>query len=132
MDRSIKVKCKRCGKTASSDSFVLDGDYRMMVCPFCIQEKKDKQKHQAASIDKMRKQAEEQEKIKSKPAGWDEEDEYLNRLHKQKAKVGGDFEAIDEDRIKYTCSKCKYKFVHYLSKKAPSACPYCGMQVILK
>ncbi len=38
----IKVKCRRCSKIARPNELVLDPDYKMMVCPLCVKEKKNK------------------------------------------------------------------------------------------
>lgn len=124
MANSVKIKCRKCGRVASADEFVLDPFDRMVVCPLCVKEGKNRTS--------LKKKQEEQEKIKkeeakSKPIGWDHEDDYLERLNK--IKQGGpvvEVERIDKERVKYTCFNCKYRFIHNVVTKHPNHCPYCG------
>lgn len=116
----IKAICKRCKRSAPSEKFVLDTDYRMMVCPYCILEKRDKKMQAGAAQQK-------QEIVRNKPAGWDSDDDYLEKAAEQKkASSGVIFERIDAEKIKSKCPKCKYGFIYNTAKKFPSSCPYCG------
>lgn len=126
MDREIKAVCKRCGKSSPANQFVLDTVYRMMVCPSCVRERKDK--ILAAKMQQEREKEKEQEP--PRPPGWDAEDEYLDKLYKQREKIKVEFERIDENRVKYTCPKCKYKFVYDTVKKYPDICPYCKCSIL--
>jgi len=66
---------------------------------------------------------------KEKPAGWDAEDSEIERAYKQKQAALPDVEKIDNERVKYTCKKCKYKFVFNYLKRVPGRCPYCGANI---
>ena len=215
--REIKAICKKCGKPAPSDKFVLDAIYKMMVCPNCVNDirKNSMEKIQPVStrlqqtssvassvsgskpsttstinpktqqesglsglsslasanpnaskkpglnissssgssspglssisgISKIstsktenpknqsrgqinREQISKIEETKTKPVGWDSDDDYLEKLYKQKKQVQGDvaYERLSDTKIRYTCSKCKYKFVYDTEKKYPDSCPYC-------
>jgi len=122
LNKEIRATCKRCGKQAPVDEFVLDKDYKMMVCQACVKEKTQK----TAKIPDDEVQIEEVEK---KPAGWDKEDEYLERSYNLRQKTMPKIEKIDSDTIRYTCQKCGFKFVYQLLKQSPSSCPYCGTPI---
>jgi DNA-directed RNA polymerase subunit RPC12/RpoP len=125
--KSIKVKCRNCGKEYPADQFVLDHVYKMMVCPQCV---KDRQKKEYALKSKTGQAEEEPEQ--KKPSGWDKEDEYIEKAYKEKQSRQSNspvFEEIDRDKIKYKCSKCGYKFVYNRLSKTPSKCPYCMTEV---
>jgi DNA-directed RNA polymerase subunit RPC12/RpoP len=120
----IKVTCKRCNRQAKAGEFVLDPYYRMMVCPTCVKERRGK-------TDIKPKGQETKPAEPPKPAGWDSDDDALEKMAKQKsAKAAPAVERIDADRIRYTCSRCKFRFVYQISRKAPSTCPYCGTPVM--
>lgn len=122
----IKVTCKKCNRQAKASEFILDPVYRMMVCPSCVKERKAK----IATPDKS-KQAAVKAPEEKKPAGWDADDEVLERMAKQKQqKPTPAVEKVDSESIRYTCMKCKYKFVYNLTTKNPSSCPYCGTPVM--
>jgi hypothetical protein len=129
MDKSIKAVCKRCGKSSPVDSYVLDPYYRMMVCPTCVKERKDKERGAESMAQQNKEKAKQEEVMKSKPAGWDSEDELLERTQKQRKAVSANFEKISDDKVKYTCPKCKYKFIYNTVSKYPSTCPYCGTTI---
>ncbi|MFH1505592.1 MAG: hypothetical protein ABIE94_01230 [archaeon] len=126
-DKEIRVPCKRCGKLASANNYVLDPDYKLMVCPQCVKEKKEKERVRT----ELAKQKEEKgkEKIKDKPAGWDIEDEYLEKLYKKRDEIKVDIKKIDADKVRYTCPKCKYVFVYNKATNFPSLCPYCKTRI---
>lgn len=116
------AKCRRCGGESSGDQMVLDPVYKMVVCPLCVKERKLKEQ--------QKKNPElEIEEEKKKPAGWDKEDEYLERAYRSKVKSVVKVQKIDEDTVKYPCSKCGYNFKYSLSRQKPSNCPYCGESV---
>jgi DNA-directed RNA polymerase subunit RPC12/RpoP len=119
---SIEAVCKRCGKKAPVEQFVLDKDYKMVVCPICVKEKKLKEE---AKINEEAKIVE----VTDKPAGWDKDDEYLEKAHNLREKMRPQFEKMDSERIRYICQKCRYKFVYNILKESPHMCPYCGTAV---
>lgn len=129
---SIMVKCRRCGKNASSSDFILDPVYGLMVCPNCVKERKSKdiQKTKPAHIPK-------DERIpimKARPLGWDAEDEYLEQHFRQKqnnialSKVSTQTYG---DKVNYKCFKCKYVFVYNKAKQYPNLCPNCGSRIMV-
>jgi DNA-directed RNA polymerase subunit RPC12/RpoP len=124
---TIKVKCKNCGKEYPADSFVLDHVYKMVVCPQCV---KDRQKKEL-----IRKDAEKQvsHDIAKKPAGWDKEDEmiekaYEAKLSKREATTNTMVKTPD-GKYKYRCPKCKYEFAYNKETNTPSRCPYCNWEI---
>ncbi len=127
--KSIKVKCKNCGKEAPADSFVLDHVYRMMVCPQCV---KDRQKREVIHKE-VKKQAEEakkeEEELQKKPAGWDKDDEYLEKAYAEKMAKKMPILEISPGKYRYRCRKCKYEFIYNKATKTPSRCPYCNEDV---
>ena len=121
--KEIQATCKRCGKKAPADSFVVDKDYKMAVCPECVKEKTKKpQPTEEATI----------EEVEKKPAGWDKEDDYLERASVLRAKERPKVQKIGSDTVKYSCLKCKYSFVYNFIKESPLYCPYCGTRVTYK
>lgn len=147
--RQPKVVCRRCGREAQADSFVLDPIYGMLVCPECMKEQKFQSNTSKAAVTKMTSdilmgaktkttpsaaaqpvQKHAQEEAKERPAGWDSEDDYLERMHKQREKLNVNYERLDDLRIRYRCTKCDFKFIYHTEKKYPSMCPNCGTRVI--
>ena len=98
----IMVNCRQCGGQARAGDFVLDPDFKMMVCPECVRRKGAGQPDQS-------KQPE-----PPKPPGWDAEDEELERLWKKRPA-----QRI-ESGMRLKCS-CGYEFVF----KGRRVCPYC-------
>jgi DNA-directed RNA polymerase subunit RPC12/RpoP len=122
----IKVTCKKCGRQAKANEFVLDPIYKMMVCQSCSKERKAK-----GIMQDKPKTAEPAKPVEKKPVGWDSDDDMLEKMSKAKvAKAAPSVEQVDADSIRYTCMKCKYKFIYHISKKQPSSCPYCGTPVM--
>ncbi|MBU1201013.1 MAG: hypothetical protein KKA51_00800 [Nanoarchaeota archaeon] len=193
--KDVSTVCRRCGKPASADSFVLHHSYKMVVCPGCVAE----YNHKTASPEKggsttknvpkfenfgkkselssaksstkpslissmkpsVKPSAKDDDdpfadedlkpsKIrnsppipvtpkvvspvskvsdKPKPAGWDAEDAYLEKMKKKIDITKPVVQEIDEERVKYTCLKCKYVFVYNMFKEYPKTCPYCKTPV---
>ncbi|MFH1439566.1 MAG: hypothetical protein ABIG89_03305 [Candidatus Woesearchaeota archaeon] len=123
-DTGIKAVCKKCSKKALATEFILDPVYKMMVCPLCVKERKNKEN---IARTKAVEEKEKTTKKEIKPHGWDQEDEYLEKIHKQKEKekIKVEIQRIDREKIRYTCPKCKYTFIYNEIKKQPSRCPYC-------
>jgi len=126
----MRVKCKQCGRFADAKEFVLDHGYKMMVCPHCVKDRQlREQVHRQVNADKFRKQKEEEERMRNKPAGWDAEDDYLEKAWKNKLRSTVQVEKVDYERVKYPCPKCKYTFTYNVEKKTPQNCPMCGNPV---
>ena len=117
----VKATCKQCGQQAPADQFKLHHQFRMMVCPNCYTGKTQKQAEQKAK---------EAEKPK-RPAGWDADDEYLDRASRQKreqmdvqvSKIPG------SSYVQYKCAHCKYSFKFNPDTRTPRTCPYCDTEV---
>ena len=127
----VKVKCKRCGRDFKSDEFILDPVYKMMVCKECVKERKNNEF--AASKLKQSEEhraAMEAQAKKDRPAGWDAEDAVIERAFKEKQAQTPKVERIDDERVKYTCKKCKYEFVFNAMTRVPGRCPYCGAEIV--
>lgn len=129
---TVKAKCRRCGREAPAEQFVLHHQYRMMVCPECVKEGKQ---HTNVHYE-LRKQKELEAKQKPdekpKPAGWDADDEYLERAARQQSKEPkAEIERISKDMIRYKCQKCSYRFTYNTEKKIPARCPYCSREIQL-
>ncbi|MBN1792788.1 hypothetical protein JW826_03845 [Candidatus Woesearchaeota archaeon] len=123
---AVRVKCKKCNREAKSDEFFLDPVYKMMVCPQCVKDRKMQEIN--AKKEKQKAEAEiAAEKVKKDlPPGWDSDDVEIERRYSDKLKNSAGMERIDDDRIKYTCSKCKYKFTYFTTQGRPGRCPYCA------
>ena len=115
----IKVKCRNCGKEADSDSFKLHYKYRMMVCPDCFSGRTERERQQKEKI-----------KIVNKPAGWDLEDEYLEKYKKLKERQAMKFKKVPgTSQIECTCSDCKFSFKYNPFKRRPKHCPFCSKEI---
>jgi Zn finger protein HypA/HybF involved in hydrogenase expression len=127
----VRIKCKKCGRDAKSDEFILDPVFKIMVCKECVKERKigEVEQKKLAAQEAVRAARHEEQK-KSMPAGWDHEDAEIERAYNRKMSDREAFvERIDDDRVKYTCKKCKYSFTYYTSQKRPLRCPYCSTAV---
>ena len=121
----VKAKCKNCGNEAIADQFKLHNALRMMVCPSCYSGKGLKAKEVTENRVESKPQG------PPKPAGWDKEDDYLERMVAiKKAKNQSYFSRIaGTDLVKCLCSSCKYNFRYNPIKKMPPACPYCNADI---
>ena len=119
MNSSVKAVCKHCGKQADANSFILDVEYKMMVCPQCVKDRKSP---------KAQKKEEESQKLAKAP-GWDKEDEYLEKMHSVKANQKVTVQKIDEEYVKYQCPHCKYAFKYSIVRQKPGNCPYCSSSI---
>jgi transcription initiation factor IIE alpha subunit len=130
-DNEIKAVCKRCGRQSPASQFVLDPVYGMMVCPLCIKERRSKTAAFVIRQDKRSAGAKKEELIKDRPAGWDKEDDYLERAYarKKQAQPHVAIERVDSSHVNYTCPKCKYRFLYDTERKHPRVCPYCNSQI---
>ncbi len=147
INKPLQVTCKRCGRSAPSDNFVLDHLYGMLVCPDCMKEQKMNSKITKEAISKKASElmmsprgttthsassqpVQKPEEVKEKPPGWDSEDDYLERAFKQREKLKVNYERLDDFRIRYVCTKCGHKFVFHTEKRYPRICPNCGTNVV--
>jgi len=123
MTSSVRAQCRVCNQFAPADQFRMHHAHQRMVCPNCYSNANKPQ--QPASPFKQEKKEE------MKPAGWDHEDEYLERLAKaRKKEAQGTFSEIPgSSKVKYSCSSCSYSFRYDPAMKSPSSCPYCGKAV---
>lgn len=125
-----RVKCKQCGRLARPSEYVLDPVYRIMVCPMCVKDRRMREQiHREVDSQRLKKKKEQEELMKDKPAGWDPDDDAINRAYKAKLSKTVQVEEISKDIVKYPCPKCKYSFRYNTAKRIPSKCPYCGAGV---
>jgi DNA-directed RNA polymerase subunit RPC12/RpoP len=120
----IKVKCRRCSKEVRPEELKLDYSYKMMVCPACVKERQTTQQ--------VRKELKEQGlpvNEPKRPAGWDAEDEYLERVYQERERSTVKVQKLDDYRVKYTCLHCKYGFVFNMQTQTPKSCPYCSTPI---
>ena len=118
----VSAACKRCGKKDDSTTFILDPVFKMMVCRDCVKDRKEKEN--------MSKEKQEALKIQAqKPAGWDSDDEYIEKKYGRKKADEPEVQRINNTKVSYTCQKCKYKFVYDEERETPKICPYCGKSV---
>jgi hypothetical protein len=117
---SVKASCKICGNSVPSDQFKLHFEYKMMVCPSCY---KGKSKPKVENAPKKPEPP--------KPVGWDQEDEYLAKVAKQrKVDNQAQFSRVPgTNQVRCTCSKCKYQFKYDPFRKMPTSCPYCNEDI---
>ena len=128
MMKGVKAKCRKCGREAEANEYVLDHFYKMMVCPNCIKERKAKDL--AVSMQKSAaEQAVKAAASDQRPVGWDEDDDYLQRASRSKGKNTVRAVRIDGERVKFNCPKCKYEIVYNTVKKIPGRCPYCSLGI---
>ncbi|MBW2963918.1 hypothetical protein KY363_00520 [Candidatus Woesearchaeota archaeon] len=123
----VMVVCKKCGKKVPSSEFVLDPVYRLMVCRNCS-------KSRAAASDPkvVAEQKAKAEEAKSRPAGWDGDDESVEKLFRRKQNEMTPFRKIDEGHIKIVCQKCRFGFTYNTVKRYPNNCPNCGTPANIK
>ncbi|HIJ11796.1 TPA: hypothetical protein HA278_07085 [Candidatus Woesearchaeota archaeon] len=113
----IKAACRRCGTSVPYDQLKLHYEYKQMVCQGCFKGKKT-----------LENKVKTPKPEPPKPAGWDKEDEYLEKISRQKKEQQkAQFVKIPgTDFVKCTCMKCKYQFKYNPFTKRPTCCPYCG------
>ncbi len=121
---TVKSTCKVCGQQAPAEQFKLHYKYRSMVCPACYTGKTEQLRQNDKK--KLQEQAREQ-----KPAGWDAEDEYLERISRMRqAEVQAQFSRIPGTvELRCICAHCRYGFRYNPVKNLPRSCPYCNVEV---
>ena len=118
LQTSVKAKCKICGTLAPAEQFKLHYKYKSVVCPSCFAGKKaQEEKKPVVEI--------------IKPAGWDKDDEYLEKAYRMRRdEERANFEKVSgSDQVKCTCTSCKYVFKYDPFRKTPKVCPYCDVAV---
>lgn len=154
----IKIKCRKCQRTALADDFVLDHDYKMMICPACVSEKrsagKKKQTVEKTQLDDSMDlneaaQVSPVQSIKPLPrpqfsAPAEKKQEYIeisskaNNISAKQAQASSpqrmepsrQAETPMGSKVKISCSKCNYRFSYDTERRYPSKCPYCGASVV--
>lgn len=121
----VKIQCKICNGFADSDQFKLHHEFKKMVCPTCYsgKNKKEAEKKPEAVLTPL---------VPPKPAGWDHEDEYLEKMirYKKQETPPVQFQKIEgSEHIKCKCMKCKFSFKYDPIRKVPRTCPYCNMNI---
>ena len=118
--QGVKAQCRICGTFAPADQFKLHYKYKSVVCPSCFSGRKAQQEEKKVVVNEP-----------PKPAGWDKEDEYLEKAQRvRQAEERSSFEKITgSDQVKCTCTSCKYVFKYDPFRKTPKVCPYCDVAV---
>jgi rubrerythrin len=134
---SIRAKCRKCGKETKVSDFVVDPVYKMAVCINCSkqrkidefkQKNKDNNKEYENEINSPTDIL--KQKIKAnKKAGWDKDDERLERLNEEKYSTLPKVKKISEEKVKYKCPSCKYEFSYNVIKQIPKSCPFCDKKI---
>lgn len=114
----VNATCKVCGSQSPAENYRLHYKYQTVVCPSCFSGKTEKKKQQ----EEIKKKKE------SKLPGWDEVDDYLEKSSEVKVSVGK-VEDLSEDYLRYSCTKCNFKFKFHKIRKTPYTCPYCDTKV---
>ncbi len=133
----VKARCKNCNGEAPADQFKLHHGFKMMVCPACYTGKnktvKDAVGQREAGPAGLAEARESKPRPSEplKPAGWDKEDEYLERAARmRKQQTQAQFAPVEgTEFVKYACQHCKYNFRYNPVKKIPATCPYCDFDI---
>lgn len=120
---TVKAICRNCGQSAPAEDFRLHYQFKTIVCPSCYSGR-------TAEIRKKEKQ-QKPELPPKRPAGWDEIDDYLERISSMRREENQAqfFKIPGTDYVKCKCSNCKYDFRYNPYKKLPRNCPYCDAEV---
>ena len=118
---SPQAQCKNCNGFSPADQFRLHYKFKMVVCPTCF----------SGRTEELKKKAEQKVEI-VKPIGWDNDDEYLEKLSqmkKQELKTVKFSKIPGTNQVKCTCLKCEYSFKYDPFRKMPRSCPYCNYDI---
>ena len=130
---SIRVQCKKCGRSVPSDQFVLDHLNKMMVCQTCARTPNKASPTVPGQLNRNMPIAPVKHSVdktdKKNIPGYDKDDEKINMLYQEKQNKLGKFKKLGDDKIKYQCSKCKNQFPFNVVRRTPSKCTYCGFDV---
>jgi len=125
----VKAKCRVCGAEEDVEMFRLHHDFKQMVCSNCFTGKTKRLE------EKKKEEAVQHADKPPKPAGWDKDDEYLEKVSRQRqSELQSQFSKIPgSGQVQCKCTHCKYLFKYDPVKKVPRTCPYCDFPVpILK
>lgn len=131
--KEVKAVCRKCGRSSAAERFVLDHNYKMVVCEACSKNRKTNETSlkKDDKKDEFKKTAVEVFEKKSydlSPKTMILKETKTENTYR-KINDSPNFERIDESKIKMTCSKCKYKFIYDTYKNYPRTCPYCNNKV---
>ena len=118
---SVAAICRICNKSSPSDQFRLHHKYKMVVCPTCF----------SGRTEELRKKEAERKVEPSKPVGWDQDDEYLEKMSvARKQERQASFSKVPgTSQVRCTCQYCKFSFKYDPFRKSPKTCPYCDREV---
>ncbi|MEK6900104.1 MAG: hypothetical protein AABX05_03190 [Nanoarchaeota archaeon] len=122
MDDNLRIQCRICKGFAPASQFKLHYKYKQVVCPSCASGKSELEE---------KKKAAQQVEAPKKPAGWDKDDEYLEKMIRMKQNDNSTkIEKIPgTNMVKVGCFKCAYSLRYDPFKKMPKFCPYCNVEV---
>ncbi|PIN76471.1 hypothetical protein COV17_02330 [Candidatus Woesearchaeota archaeon CG10_big_fil_rev_8_21_14_0_10_36_11] len=118
---AVKVICRLCKGSFPAEDFKLHYEFKQMVCPNCYSGKTQKQQQKV-----------EKKEAVSKPAGWDQVDEYLekaSRTKKQEEQKAQFTKIPGTDQVMCKCFGCKFSFKYNPFKKSPRTCPFCNADI---
>ena len=113
----VNIICKACNRSAPANQFKLHYKYKQVVCPRCQSGKEPAKKEVKVEP--------------PKPPGWDQEDEYLEKMaHQRKEENQAQFSKVaGTNQVVCTCFSCKYEFKYDPFRKSPRTCPYCNTDI---
>ncbi len=117
----VKAQCKVCNGYAPADQFKLHFQLKQMVCPGCYTGK--------TVFKGMKNEVATEEKVEPpKPAGWDKDDDYLDKVSRMRKEQSQSYftRISGSDMVKCNCPSCKYVYKYDPFKRMPQACPYCN------
>jgi DNA-directed RNA polymerase subunit RPC12/RpoP len=129
MPSDLSAKCRKCGKPAPVNEFVLDPNFKMMVCKNCLKESRSAASKPVSYSSTSSTQQKPAAPVKERPKGWDSEDEYLEKIAKKKDESSIKMTPLADGKALYNCKKCKRDFKYNLDKGTPANCPNCGTPV---
>ncbi|MEK6809397.1 MAG: hypothetical protein AABY40_01865 [Nanoarchaeota archaeon] len=125
MAEDLRIQCGSCKGFAPASQFKLHYKFKKVVCPSCFSGRTEQEERKKATAAKG------EEAQPKKPAGWDKEDELLERMARIKENdLKPKVEKIPGTTLlKFSCQKCNYPFKYDPYRKMPKACPYCNVDI---
>ena len=120
----LRIQCGSCNGFAPANQFKLHYKFKKVVCPSCFSGRTEQEERKKAAA-----KAEQTQTLQpKKPAGWDKEDEFLERMARIKENdLKMKVEKIPGTTlVRFNCTKCTYAFKYDPYRKMPKACPYCN------